>query len=54
MFQTFQKEKDNAMIKNNQYKLISVDYVDKTLDQFLYRKNIRNGFGGARIWSFNA
>jgi hypothetical protein len=50
----FKKEKDNAMLKNNHYKVISVDYVDKTLDQSLSRKNIKNGFGGARIWSFNA
>jgi hypothetical protein len=45
----FKKEKDNAMIKNNHYKIISVDYVDKTLNQSLSRKNIKNGFGGARI-----
>jgi hypothetical protein len=48
---TFKKEKDNAMIKNNHYKLIDVD---KTLDQSFSRKNIKNGFGGARIWPFNA
>ncbi len=42
------------MIKNNHYKLMSVDYVDKTLDQSLFRKNIKNVFGSARIWPFNA
>jgi hypothetical protein len=50
----FKKEKDNAMIKNNHYKLVSVDYVDKMLDQSLFRKNIKNRFGGARIWLFNS
>jgi hypothetical protein len=33
------------MVKNNHCKLISVNYVDKTLDQSLFRKNIKNGFG---------
>jgi hypothetical protein len=33
------------MVKNNHCKLISVNYVDKTLDQSLSRKNIKNGFG---------
>ncbi len=42
------------MVKNNHCKLISVDYVNNTLDQFLSRKNIKNEFGGARIWPFNA
>ncbi len=42
------------MVKNNHWKLISVDYVNNTLDQSLSRKNIKNGFGGARIWPFNA
>jgi hypothetical protein len=51
---TFKKEKDNAMVKHNHCKLISVDYVNNTLDQSLSRKNIKNGFGGARIWPFNA
>jgi hypothetical protein len=50
----FEKKKDNAMIKNNHYKLISVDYVDKMLNQSLFRKNIKNGIGGARIWPSNA
>ncbi len=51
---SFKKEMDNAIVKNNHYKLISVDYVNKTLDQSLCRKNIKNGFGGAKIWPFNA
>jgi len=47
----FKKERDNVsnkfvLVKNNHYKLINVD---KTLDQSLSRKNIKNGFGGARI-----
>ncbi len=41
----FKKYRDNAMVKNNHCKLISVNYVDKTLDQSLFRKNIKNGFG---------
>jgi hypothetical protein len=49
----FKKERDNAMVKNNHCKLISADYANETLDQSLFRKNIKNGFGGARIWPFN-
>ncbi len=42
------------MVKKNHYKLINVDYVNKTLDQSLSRKSIKNGFAGARTWPFNA
>jgi len=42
---TFKKEKDNAMIKNNHYKLINVDYVDKMLDQLCLGKTLGMGWG---------
>jgi len=45
---TFKKEKDNAMVKNNNYELEKctlVIWVNKALDQFLFKKNIKSGSG---------
>jgi len=53
----FQKNKDNAMIKNNHYKLnifTLATWVDKALDQSLFKKNIKIVLKGIRIWPFNA
>ncbi len=52
LFQTFQnnfqKEKDNAMVKNNHYaleKCTLVTWGNKALDQSLSKKNIKSGLG---------
>jgi hypothetical protein len=53
---TFEKEKDNTMVKNNHYELEKctlVTWVTKALDQSLSKKNIKSGFRGIGIWPLN-
>jgi hypothetical protein len=50
---TFKKEKDNAMVRNNHHELEKctfVTWINKALDQFLSKKNIKSGLG---VWPLN-
>jgi hypothetical protein len=49
---TFKKERNNAVVKNNHYepdKCTLASWVDKSLDQSLSKKIIRNRFKGIGI-----
>ncbi len=53
---TFRKERDTTMFKRNDTKpkkITLIDWVNKTLDQALTRKNIMSRFKGIGIWPLN-
>jgi hypothetical protein len=52
----FRKERDNAMVKNNQCepnKCTLASWVDKSFNKSLTQKNIKSGFKVKGIWPLN-